>query len=313
MELALADEKHGFCHKIVLKCLNCEDQLIEPSRVEVYSSKRLMSTKSTRPPFDVNLRISTAFLFFGKNYAAIEQFAMIMNMQCFCLKTFQENEKLLETSATKSVEVILEASRTIVKEEYRKLEANESNDNGKANERNDENTIQNVDVTYDGSWPQRGHSSLHGFGSVIDILTGFVIDFEVVSKFCHVCKQAIADLGEDSPEFFFWYEGHAPDCPINHQGSSGAMEISAAQIIWLRSVSKGVRFLVVLSDGDAKTVIHLRTLNIYGDEFIIEKEECVNHVSKRYTRELSHHYFLKNYFYFISGYFVLDSTLALQT
>ncbi|GFY11170.1 uncharacterized protein TNCV_4471561 [Trichonephila clavipes] len=37
--------------------------------------------------------------------------------------------------------------------------------------------ITDIDVTFDGTWLTRGHSSQIGVGCVIDLLTGFVMDF----------------------------------------------------------------------------------------------------------------------------------------
>ncbi|GFT10850.1 uncharacterized protein TNCV_1944711 [Trichonephila clavipes] len=37
--------------------------------------------------------------------------------------------------------------------------------------------ITDIDVTFDGTWLTRGHSSQIGLGCVIDLLTGFVMDF----------------------------------------------------------------------------------------------------------------------------------------
>ncbi|KAK3918961.1 Dual-specificity RNA methyltransferase [Frankliniella fusca] len=42
-----------------------------------------------------------------------------------------------------------------------------------------------------------------------------------------------------------------------------------------------MRYTSVLSDGDATTIAHLNEIKTYGDDIIIEKEECVNHVGKR--------------------------------
>ena len=60
------------------------------------------------------------------------------------------------------------------------------------------------------------------------------------------------------------------------------MEVEAARVLWGRSVSRHkLRYTVLLSDGDAKTFNQLTALKPYGDDFMVEKEECVNHVSKR--------------------------------
>ncbi|GFX86164.1 uncharacterized protein TNCV_2560461 [Trichonephila clavipes] len=116
--------------------------------------------------------------------------------------------------------------------------------------------ITDIDVTFDGTWLTRGHSSQIGVGCVIDLLTGFVMDFEIMSKRCIECEHA-------------------------KSGSSCAMEQEAALKLWQRSGDSGFRYTTLLSDGDAKTYQYLNTKKVYGPEIKIKKEECINHVSKR--------------------------------
>ncbi|GFU64149.1 uncharacterized protein TNCV_3745171 [Trichonephila clavipes] len=85
---------------------------------------------------------------------------------------------------------------------------------------------------FDGTWLTRGHSSKIGVGCVIDLLTGFVMDFEIMSKRCIECEHAKSGLGENSAECLVWYEGHISSCAINHVGSSCAMEQEAALKLW---------------------------------------------------------------------------------
>ncbi|KAJ4426099.1 hypothetical protein ANN_26908 [Periplaneta americana] len=59
------------------------------------------------------------------------------------------------------------------------------------------------------------------------------------------------------------------------------MEMEAAITLWKRSEQFGLRYITVLSDGDAKTWTRLNLEKPYGPKIPIEKEECVNHVGKR--------------------------------
>ncbi|GFT19930.1 uncharacterized protein TNCV_4993561 [Trichonephila clavipes] len=68
--------------------------------------------------------------------------------------------------------------------------------------------ITDLSVSFDGTWLTRGHTSLIGVGCVIDMLTGYVVDFEVMSKVCRHCSVAKNKLGQSSAEFSIWYEGH---------------------------------------------------------------------------------------------------------
>ena len=68
------------------------------------------------------------------------------------------------------------------------------------------------------------------------------------------------------------------------------MEATAAEISWNRSVIHDFRYTTLLSDGDANTFTHLCSLNVYGKDVSIVKEECVNRVAKRFgtaVRKLS--------------------------
>ncbi|GFU88191.1 uncharacterized protein TNCV_845841 [Trichonephila clavipes] len=102
----------------------------------------------------------------------------------------------------------------------------------------------------DGTWRKIGHASLYGIGIVIDVLTNLVVDFEVLSKYCHECSMVAKDLGEGSPEFLIWKSG-------------------------------AIRYTTILCDCDTKTHQHLNEKQVYGDDVAIEKEDCVNHVAKR--------------------------------
>lgn len=57
--------------------------------------------------------------------------------------------------------------------------------------------------------------------------------------------------------------------------------MNTAYILWKRSISEcKMRYTTILSDGDAKTYQHLNEKKVYGKDVVIQKEECVNHVSK---------------------------------
>ena len=51
-----------------------------------------------------------------------------------------------------------------------------------------ETPVINIGVTYDGTWQKRGFSSLYGVGVCMDIITGLVIDHELMRKYCQPCK-----------------------------------------------------------------------------------------------------------------------------
>lgn len=130
---------------------------------------------------------------------------------------------------------------------------------------------------------RRGFTSHNGIGFCIDILTGLVIDFEVLSSYCHSCalKESAMNEGKISEqEFSSWRETHS-DCSKNFKSSSKAMEQEAAKRMWARSVSRHqLRYTEMLSDGDSAAFKEVVSLNPYPGHDIV-KLECINHAHKR--------------------------------
>ncbi|GFX97882.1 uncharacterized protein TNCV_4905331 [Trichonephila clavipes] len=230
--------KLGFSYNLKLLCSNCDE------------NKTVVNTslKSVQTSHDVNLRITQAFSHIGKGYSAIEKFCMVMNIDPFSSTTYGKCARRLDNAYTLASENIFEEIHREIKNVY---------ENGAE--------ITNLSVSFDGTWLTRGHTSLIGVGCVIDMLTGYVVDFEVMSKVCRHCSVTKNKLGQSSAEFSIWYEGHKSECDINHLGSSTSMEMEAALTLWKRSTSLGFRYITVLSDGDCKTF-----------NYLCEKKKCMD-------------------------------------
>lgn len=262
----VSNEHLGFSHKIALQCKNCK--FVNSS---TYSSQRISDPLSTRPEFDVNRRVTKAFCATsGRGYSGMENFAMVMNMEVLTSTSFNKLSHKLHLAGQVSARQSLERVREDVRQAHRDLDPSiELGD------------IINIAVSFDGSWHKRGFTSIYGLGCVIDLLTGYVIDYEVLSKYCQQCSIAKKDLGEKSDKFNLWFKDHKENCSCNYSGSSPAMEVNVADILWKRSESLQFRYTTLLSDGDAKTFNHLVANSIYGPNIPLQKEECVNHISKR--------------------------------
>ncbi|KAK6182235.1 hypothetical protein SNE40_009963 [Patella caerulea] len=94
----------------------------------------------------------------------------------------------------------------------------------------------------------------------------------------HLCKK---NRSSSEKEFDAWFVTHnsKQECNINFNGTSNAMEVEAATVLWKRSMESGFRNKILFSDEYSKSFDKLTKLNIYGDGHIIEKhDECVNHV-----------------------------------
>ena len=117
--------------------------------------------------------------------------------------------------------------------------------------------------------------------SLIGYCTGKVVDIVVKSAFCHNCKFWENKL--DTAQFEEWKENHinSGDCKANHTGASGNMEVSAMKQMFQNSDKKGVKFRNYIGDGDSKTYGAIVESKPYGENYVINKKECVGHVQKR--------------------------------
>ena len=91
-------------------------------------------------------------------------------------------------------------------------------------------------VSYNGSLMTHGHKWQYGIGCVIEVMTGLAIDFQVMSLYCQRCAYASTRHGGvNTRGFIEWFRTNEPECNKNYEGSSGGMEMKAAELLWLRS------------------------------------------------------------------------------
>ena len=65
------------------------------------------------------------------------------------------------------------------------------------------------------------------------------------------------------------------------------MKVECTKRIWARSIDKNqFRYITFLSDGDNKAYDAVSVFKIYGTSRSIQKEDCINHVSKRVSTAL---------------------------
>ena len=66
------------------------------------------------------------------------------------------------------------------------------------------------------------------------------------------------------------------------------MEVEGALKMWNRSIQKhNLRYSFMVSDGDSKAFKAVSESPCYGENFTIEKMDCVGHVQKRMGKRLS--------------------------
>ena len=262
LSFSRGEGRYGFCYTISLSCSTCHVEA-----ANTYSSRR-SSVKKSSQPFIVNDLIVLFFNQLGLGHTAMKKLSSLFGWEGLHLKTFQDKEKHIISKIIDNTNDVLSASVTKVKEAYSALDPLVSTD------------PLCITVSFDGSWHKRGHASMYGFASVIDVLTGLVVDYVVLSKYCHACSIKKTEFGDHSNQFTEWYQGHKEQCSINYTGSSNAMEVEAACRLWQRSEDQhDLRYTGFLSDGDSKAHKAVCDLDIYPEPIL--KEECINHVHKR--------------------------------
>ena len=70
---------------------------------------------------------------------------------------------------------------------------------------------------------------MYGVAAVIEIVTGLVVDYVVLSTYYHSCSLKHSAFQGQPGAFYALYKGHKEDCSVNYAGSSNAMEVEAAK------------------------------------------------------------------------------------
>ena len=155
---------------------------------EFHTSPRV--DDSTRKPFQVNKKIVESTIMMGIGYAGLQRFCSTMNMNILNKKPYQKIIEDLSTDFMELKEKVLGLAREKVREYYMSLDSSLSAD-----------SVIDYSVTYDGTWQKRGFTSLYGIGFVIELFTGIIIDYEIISKFCRICSEKEKTMDSNSEEF----------------------------------------------------------------------------------------------------------------
>ncbi|KAH7940652.1 hypothetical protein HPB49_002751 [Dermacentor silvarum] len=98
-------------------------------------------------------------------------------------------------------------------------------------------------------WPTVITSHI-GVGTVIELFSGLMLDFVVLSNFCAGCESGPKE-GDHS--YGAWKDGHK--CQKNTNKKAEEREVEAALILFRRSLERhNLRYTMVLCDGDSRSV-----------------------------------------------------------
>ena len=253
----------GFAQKLKISCSTCTYANVE------YTSPQIEGDANpTRRPYEINHRSVLASREVGLGHTELLKMMAIMNVKgSLHHKTFSSiNKHILSRVLYGPAAEVLDTTHATVHQLYTDM-------HGPCDGPRD------ITVSFDGTWHIKGHTSSIGVCFAIDAVSGFVLDYIVLSKYCAECELVGNKLDENDQRL--WMEAHKDVCDKNHTGSSGSMEVAGAKILWARSVEvANFRYTGLLGDGDAAVLEALNTLEPYPG-VVISKEECINHVAKR--------------------------------
>ena len=180
-------------------------------------------------------------------------------------------EDAINESMLQSAENVKSQATTVTMEQD--AEVTENDDNQTWVHESSAN-VSDCDVSVDGSWQRRGYVSLNGFVSAIERVSDKIVDIDVMTKDCCLCKYW--ESKEDETGYENWLSTHK--CPINHEGSSGSMETEGAVRIFNKKNS--LRYVNYIGDGDSSAFKKVHESNPYPGK-PVERLECVGHIQKR--------------------------------
>ncbi|XP_068229986.1 uncharacterized protein [Palaemon carinicauda] len=216
----------------------------------------------------------------GSGYSGAQKLSGVLSVDLMIKTVYERNKQYVHSLGKNKYDALQKKVQWSIVEYYRKM-----------NIHPDDNGVLDTDVIYDGTWMTRGHKSNIGVGIVVEACTGFVLDAEILSKYCFTCVINDNKLkrNEISQEEFEVEEANHKEsntCTRNFEKSSVMMKAEGAEKIWSRSISKyNFRYSVFVGDGDSSAYNAVIGLNnnegLYGRNHPVKKEECINHFAKR--------------------------------
>ncbi|XP_068212243.1 uncharacterized protein [Palaemon carinicauda] len=271
----LTINREYFDSDIKVTCNVCERVIYEKNspRMNVTGHKR-----ATVSPITTSIVYNT--ILDGTGYSGVRKLSGVLSVDLMSKTVYERNKEYVHSLGKNKYDALQKKVQWSVVEYYRKM-----------NIHPDDNGVLDIDVIYDGTWMTRGHNSNIGAGIVVEACTGFVLDAEILSKFCYKCvvnenKLKRNEISQEEFEVVEATHKESKTCTRNFEKSSGMMEAEGAKKIWSRSISKyNFRYSVFVGDGDSSAYNAVIGLNNnegpYGRNHRVKKEECINHFAKR--------------------------------
>ena len=236
----------GFAQELSISCTTCE-----------YSRKTFSSARVNKQndrqnvAFEANKQMVLYTHEIGIGYTSLQKLCAVFGMPVMNKKTYHRLDNKINACIRRTCQLTLDESVEKVKNVYHQMfplgippmnpalpqveEKDDEEEEQDDTEWDEDDGTPWMDVSFDGTWMKRGFTSHYGIGTVIDIFTGYVVDFELLCTYCHICEMSKEKLeGMTADQQQAWQQQHEPQCQINHEGSAKAMEKEAAIKIWAR-------------------------------------------------------------------------------
>jgi hypothetical protein len=187
----------GFAKYVEAVCLECE------FRNSFCTSYPL--DKTCRSSYKINKDVVAASLFLDMGACKLNKFCEALNLPSLHHKTFQKFAKKIVTETSTKQSDVFQTAASIVRQAH--------------NKDPDDKEPLDIAVSFDGSWLTRGHKSLIGVGSVIEVQTGLVLDVHVTSLHCQTCATTGERMKGNKAEYEVWLAHHKENgCTVNYSG-----------------------------------------------------------------------------------------------
>ncbi|GFX60492.1 uncharacterized protein TNCV_1182111 [Trichonephila clavipes] len=154
------DSTNGLCSNFVIRCKHCE----------FYSG--FSSSKKTLNCPDVNTRFMYGMRQIGKGFSSGFKLCGTLNLPRLSKTAYTNHENKL-------MSVILEVSELSMQKTASELLVLYST----------KNKIVECGISVDGTWQRRGYSPINGCVAALSVVTGKVVDIEIVSSYCPTCRK----------------------------------------------------------------------------------------------------------------------------
>ncbi|CAF2910506.1 unnamed protein product [Rotaria sp. Silwood2] len=236
----------GLFHQNIFRCTKC----LKETLITNFPRSHPIESIQQEP----NKRLSVAAAFTGTGYDAIN---VVMSSLCLSITS----KKVFLQQLHKHYDSLYD----FVKTHFQKIIDHIKYKNNQNNE------ILNITVSLDGTWKRRSHISNYGIVFLIDVHTGYYIDYEVMSVNCEACNMRKSTL--TNTQFDKWYKKHTVHCYKNYNGTSKSMEKEGAVRLFQHSLINGLRYKRMVCDGDACAYEAIKNYYIEQQKQIDTSEE----------------------------------------